>query len=91
MNGSFVMCQMSVAIQDILRVFVIRIACLNLDYASLLVKPIISWISHRVSEPSILSDVDTYKVCSNFSSKTYLFLLPLAFIFLLILTNLCIS
>ncbi|KAI3471763.1 hypothetical protein Pfo_028416 [Paulownia fortunei] len=53
---------MSVVIQDALRVFVIRIACLNLDYASLLVKPIISWISHRLLEPSMLSDVDAYKV-----------------------------
>ncbi|KAK6131594.1 hypothetical protein DH2020_034608 [Rehmannia glutinosa] len=52
----------SVVIQDALRVLVIRIACLNLDYASLLVKPIISWISHRLSEPSMLTDVDAYKV-----------------------------
>ncbi|KAK6147305.1 hypothetical protein DH2020_018217 [Rehmannia glutinosa] len=51
----------SVVIQDALRVLVIRIACLNLDYASLLVKPIISWISHRLSEPSMLTDVDAYK------------------------------
>lgn len=56
---------MSVVIQDILRVFIIRIAYLNLDYASLLVKPIISWISHRLSEPSTLSDVDADKVNSN--------------------------
>ncbi|KAK4414757.1 protein virilizer [Sesamum alatum] len=53
---------MSVVIQDILRVFVVRIACLNLDYASVLVRPIISWISHRLLEPSTLSDVDAYKV-----------------------------
>ncbi|KAL0374796.1 UNVERIFIED_CONTAM: protein virilizer [Sesamum radiatum] len=53
---------MSVVIQDILRVFVVRIACLNLDYASVLVRPIISWISHRLLEPSMLSDVDAYKV-----------------------------
>ncbi|XP_011094238.1 uncharacterized protein LOC105173993 isoform X2 [Sesamum indicum] len=53
---------MSVVIQDILRVFVVRIACLNLDYASVLVRPIISWISHRLLEPTTLSDVDAYKV-----------------------------
>ncbi|KAL6507772.1 hypothetical protein OROGR_023967 [Orobanche gracilis] len=53
---------MSVVIQDALRVLVIRITCLNLDYALLLVKPIISWISHCLSEPSVLSDVDAYKV-----------------------------
>ncbi|GFQ01432.1 hypothetical protein PHJA_002287100 [Phtheirospermum japonicum] len=53
---------MSGVIQDALRVLVVRIACLNLDYASQLVKPIISWISLRLSEPSVLSDVDAYKV-----------------------------
>ncbi|KAL8527003.1 hypothetical protein ACS0TY_016029 [Phlomoides rotata] len=53
---------MSVVIQDVLRVFIIRIAGLNLDYASLLLKPIISWISHRLLEPSALSDVDIEKV-----------------------------
>ncbi|KAL6575077.1 hypothetical protein OROMI_012362 [Orobanche minor] len=52
----------SVVIQDAIRVLVIRITCLNLDYALLLVKPIISWISHCLSEPSVLSDVDAYKV-----------------------------
>ncbi|KAK6147265.1 hypothetical protein DH2020_018177 [Rehmannia glutinosa] len=50
------------AVSTLSRVLVIRIACLNLDYASLLVKPIISWISHRLSEPSMLTDVDAYKV-----------------------------
>ncbi|GER27313.1 hypothetical protein STAS_03009 [Striga asiatica] len=53
---------MSVVIQDALRVLVIRIAYLNLDYASQMVKPIISWISHGLLEASILSDVDAYKV-----------------------------
>ncbi|KAL6521192.1 hypothetical protein OROGR_017761 [Orobanche gracilis] len=53
---------MSVVIQDAIRVLVIRVTCLNLDYALLLVKPIISWISHCLSEPSVLSDVDAYKV-----------------------------
>ncbi|XP_051150201.1 protein virilizer homolog isoform X2 [Andrographis paniculata] len=53
---------MSVVIQDLLRVFVIRIACLNLDYASALIKPTMSWISDRLLEPSKLSDVDTFKV-----------------------------
>ncbi|KAL3642732.1 hypothetical protein CASFOL_013547 [Castilleja foliolosa] len=53
---------MSGVIQDALRVLVIRIGCLNLDYASQLLKPIISWISNRLSEPTMLSDVDAYKV-----------------------------
>ncbi|KAG8376803.1 hypothetical protein BUALT_Bualt09G0101900 [Buddleja alternifolia] len=52
----------SVVIQDMLRIFIIRIARLNLDYASVLVKHVISWISDRLSEPSMLSDVDTFKV-----------------------------
>ncbi|KAH6806170.1 hypothetical protein C2S51_031001 [Perilla frutescens var. frutescens] len=53
---------MSVIVQEVLRVFIIRIACLNIDYASQLVKPIVSWISHRLLEPSVLSDVEAYKV-----------------------------
>ncbi|KAK4482102.1 hypothetical protein RD792_011543 [Penstemon davidsonii] len=52
---------MSVVIQDMLRVFIIRIACLSIDNASTLLKPIISWVSHRLSEPSTLSNVDAYK------------------------------
>lgn len=64
---------MSVVIQDVLRVFIIRIACLNLDYASLLVKPVMSWISHRLLEPSVLSDVDAYKVISNACFKDFMF------------------
>ncbi|KAL2534543.1 embryo defective [Abeliophyllum distichum] len=51
----------SVVIQDMLRVFVIRIANLNIDNASVLLQPIVSWISHRLSEPLTLSDVDAYK------------------------------
>ncbi|XP_057778024.1 protein virilizer homolog isoform X2 [Salvia miltiorrhiza] len=53
---------MSVIVQEVLRVFIIRMACLNIDYASHLVKPIVSWISHRLLEQSVLSDVDAYKV-----------------------------
>ncbi|CAA3021769.1 Hypothetical predicted protein [Olea europaea subsp. europaea] len=51
----------SVVIQDMLRVFIIRIANLNMDNASVLLQPIILWISHRLSEPLALSDVDAYK------------------------------
>ncbi|KAK3028735.1 hypothetical protein RJ639_037758, partial [Escallonia herrerae] len=54
--------QTLVVIQDLLRVFIIRIACLNVDSASLLVKPMIVWISGCLSEVSLLSDADTYKV-----------------------------
>ncbi|KAA8516811.1 hypothetical protein F0562_017079 [Nyssa sinensis] len=51
-----------VVIQDMLRVFIVRIACLNADNASKLLRPIISWIQDCLSEPSSLSDVDAYKV-----------------------------
>lgn len=73
-NASFIF-QLSAVIQDVLRVFVIRIACLNLDYASVLMKPIISWISNRLLEPSMFSDVDAYKVISVLILKI-LFLFP---------------
>lgn len=49
-------------IQDLLRVLIIRIACLNTDYASGLIKPVLSSIIHHVSESSPLSDADAYKV-----------------------------
>lgn len=64
-DRSFVTFQMSVIVQEMLRVFIIRIACLNIDYASQLVKPIVSWISDRLLEPSVLSDVEAYKVISK--------------------------
>ena len=49
-------------IQDLLRVLIIRIACLNVDYASGLIKPVLSSINHHISEASLLSDTDLYKV-----------------------------
>ena len=48
-------------IQDLLRVFVIRIACQNSDYASMLIRPVLSSINHHVSESSP-SDTDAFKV-----------------------------
>ncbi|XP_061352385.1 protein virilizer homolog [Gastrolobium bilobum] len=51
-----------VVIQDLLRVFVIRIACQNTNYASMLIRPALSSIIHHVSEPSSPSDPDAYKV-----------------------------
>ncbi|XP_075509532.1 LOW QUALITY PROTEIN: protein virilizer homolog [Primulina tabacum] len=53
---------MSIVLQDILRIFIIRIACLNMDNASALLKPLLSWISHRLSDPSVVFDVDAHKV-----------------------------
>lgn len=64
-HGCSLTCQMSVIVQEVLRVFIIRIACLNNDYASQLVKPIVSWISNRLSEQSVLSDAEAYKVISK--------------------------
>ncbi|KAK7345219.1 hypothetical protein VNO77_15803 [Canavalia gladiata] len=51
-----------VVIQDLLRVFVIRIACQNANYASKLLRPVLSSIIHHVSESSFPSDTDAYKV-----------------------------
>ncbi|KAK2454634.1 protein virilizer protein [Trifolium repens] len=50
-----------VVIQDLLRVFVIRVACQNANYASMLLQPLLSSIASHVSESS-LSDTDAYKV-----------------------------
>ena len=54
--------QSLVVIQDMLRVFIIRIACQKADNASLLLQPIMSWIRMRLSESSCQTDVDAYKV-----------------------------
>lgn len=54
--------QALVVIQDLLRVFVIRIACQNAKYASMLIKPALSSVIHHVSESSCPSDTDAYKV-----------------------------
>ncbi|GAU28853.1 hypothetical protein TSUD_21900 [Trifolium subterraneum] len=50
-----------VVIQDLLRVFVTRIACQNANYASMLLQPLLSSIANHVSESSP-SDSDAYKV-----------------------------
>ncbi|OVA07160.1 Protein virilizer [Macleaya cordata] len=51
-----------VVIQDMLRVFIIRIACQKADCAVVLLQPIISWIDDHVSESTPLSDTDVFKV-----------------------------
>lgn len=58
--------QSLVVIQDMLRVFIIRIACQKADNASLLLQPIMSWIRTRLSESSGQTDVDAYKVSISF-------------------------
>ncbi|CAI9097590.1 OLC1v1034059C1 [Oldenlandia corymbosa var. corymbosa] len=45
-----------VVVQDMIRVFVVRVACYNIDNASVLLRPVIKWISKH------LSDCDSYKV-----------------------------
>ncbi|XAR56054.1 hypothetical protein NMG60_11036351 [Bertholletia excelsa] len=51
-----------VVIQDMLRVFIIRVACLNADDACKLLRPMISWIHDRIPELSSLSETDCYKL-----------------------------
>ncbi|KAK7268102.1 hypothetical protein RIF29_20789 [Crotalaria pallida] len=51
-----------VVIQDLLRVFVIRIACQNADYASLLLRPVLSSIIHHVSDLRSPSETHAFKV-----------------------------
>ncbi|KAK4362634.1 hypothetical protein RND71_017875 [Anisodus tanguticus] len=51
-----------VVIQDMLRVFIIRIACISGDNASVLLRPMVLWIGDRLSEKLPLSDLDAYKV-----------------------------
>ncbi|KAK8715597.1 hypothetical protein V6N13_042928 [Hibiscus sabdariffa] len=51
-----------VVIQDMLRVFIIRVACQKAEQASKLLRPILSWIHDHSSDLSSLSDMDAYKV-----------------------------
>lgn len=51
-----------VVVQDMLRVFIIRIACQSADRASTLIRPIISLIFDCLSESSSPSETDTYKI-----------------------------
>lgn len=51
-----------VVMQDMLRVFIIRIACQKPDSAIILLRPIISWIHDHVSETCSLADTDVFKV-----------------------------
>lgn len=63
-------------IQDLLRVFIIRIACLSPIKASVLLQPLILWIRDHISDLSSLSDVDAWKVvkCSSISSNLFLYI-----------------
>ncbi|KAJ6813815.1 uncharacterized protein M6B38_141565 [Iris pallida] len=50
-----------VIIQDMLRVFIIRIACQRTECAVVLLRPLISWIDNHVNEASH-SEIDNFKV-----------------------------
>ncbi|KAL8217068.1 hypothetical protein R6Q57_023905 [Mikania cordata] len=52
-------------IQDLLRLFIIRMACIHADNAAILLRPIILWIDEWLSESSALTDTDAYKVCRS--------------------------
>ncbi|XP_059626354.1 protein virilizer homolog [Cornus florida] len=51
-----------VVIQDMLRVLIVHLAYRDADSASTLLRPIILWICHCLSESSSLADTDAYKV-----------------------------
>ncbi|CAN0847560.1 Protein virilizer homolog [Linum grandiflorum] len=51
-----------VVIQDMLRVFIIRIACQKVADASVLLQPILSSIRDHLSDFSSMSEIDAYKV-----------------------------
>ncbi|KAL4591857.1 hypothetical protein LXL04_004831 [Taraxacum kok-saghyz] len=51
-----------VVIQDMLRIFIVRVACAHADSAAILLRPIILYIDEWLSDPSALTDTDSYKV-----------------------------
>lgn len=54
--------QALVVVQDMLRVFIVRIACQKTEHACKLLHPILSGIRDCVSDTASLTDMDTYKV-----------------------------
>ncbi|KAI7728685.1 hypothetical protein M8C21_019056 [Ambrosia artemisiifolia] len=54
-----------VVIQDLLRIFIIRVACIHADSAAILLRPIMLWIDEWLSESSTITDTDAYKVCRS--------------------------
>ncbi|KAL3536025.1 hypothetical protein ACH5RR_004486, partial [Cinchona calisaya] len=51
-----------VVVQDMIRVFITRIACHDTDNASVLLRPMIFWISDQLSGSSTFLETDSYKV-----------------------------
>lgn len=54
--------QALVVIQDMLRVFIVRIACQRVEHASILLRPIFSSIREGISDQSSTRDTEAYKV-----------------------------
>lgn len=61
-NTNILFEQALVVIQDLLRIFIIRMACIHAESAAILLRPIILWIDERLSDSSTLTDTDAYKV-----------------------------
>ncbi|XP_023749137.1 protein virilizer homolog isoform X2 [Lactuca sativa] len=51
-----------VVIQDMLRIFIVRVACVHADSAAILLRPMILYIDEWLSDPSALTDTDAYKL-----------------------------
>ncbi|KAI3523135.1 hypothetical protein L1887_01192 [Cichorium endivia] len=51
-----------VVIQDMLRIFIVRVACLHADSAAILLRPMMLYIDEWLSDPSTVTDTDAYKV-----------------------------
>ena len=63
--------QTLVVIQDMLRIFIIRLCCHKADSASFLLRPIFLWIRAGVSDLSSLSDIDAYKVNTSIIPRVF--------------------
>lgn len=64
-----------VVIQDMLRVFIVRIAFLKVENASLLLEPILSSLLDYISNVSFSSDTDNYKVIHLLPPVIFLWLI----------------
>ncbi|OWM82588.1 hypothetical protein CDL15_Pgr002163 [Punica granatum] len=49
-------------IQDMLRLFIVRVACQKIENASILLRPIFLWIHENVSNLAFPSEIDAYKI-----------------------------
>ncbi|KAG0494568.1 hypothetical protein HPP92_005562 [Vanilla planifolia] len=70
-----------VVIKDMLRIFIIRIACQRAECADILLRPLICWMDHTISE-TIISDADHFKMCGSLNFISNLLEHPFAKILL---------